>query len=291
MDEFQREMRALSPERPPRDGHAPSPARPRLRGVALARDLAIDLGTANTLVYAKGRGIVLNEPSVIALNTQSGEVLATGREAWQMIGRTPGYIVAVRPAPRWRHHRLRHHREDDPAPPGPGRCHPLQPAASADLRAVGHHRGGAPRRHRGGQAGRRGRGPADRPADGGGDRRRPAHRRARREHGDRHRRRHVRDGRHLARWDRGARGHPGRVVRHRRRHPDLGAAGVRHRRRRAHGRGDQDGDRVGRPDARRGARRGARPRPHDRPAEDRRAVAGARCASPSTRSCRPSWSR
>jgi rod shape-determining protein MreB len=49
------------------------------------------------LVYAKGRGIVLNEPSVIALNSQSGDVLATGREAWQMIGRTPGYIVAVRP--------------------------------------------------------------------------------------------------------------------------------------------------------------------------------------------------
>lgn len=48
-------------------------------------------------MYAKGRGIVLNEPSVIALNSQSGDVLATGREAWQMIGRTPGYIVAVRP--------------------------------------------------------------------------------------------------------------------------------------------------------------------------------------------------
>ncbi len=48
-------------------------------------------------MYAKGRGIVLNEPSVIALNSQSGEVLATGHEAWQMIGRTPGYIVAVRP--------------------------------------------------------------------------------------------------------------------------------------------------------------------------------------------------
>jgi rod shape-determining protein MreB len=63
----------------------------------VARDLAIDLGTANTLVYMKGRGIVLNEPSVIALNKQTGEVLATGREAWQMIGRTPGYIVAVRP--------------------------------------------------------------------------------------------------------------------------------------------------------------------------------------------------
>jgi rod shape-determining protein MreB len=63
----------------------------------MARDLAIDLGTANTLVYAKGRGIVLNEPSVIALNVQTGEVLAMGHEAWQMIGRTPGYIQAVRP--------------------------------------------------------------------------------------------------------------------------------------------------------------------------------------------------
>lgn len=63
----------------------------------MSRDLAIDLGTANTLVYAKGRGIVLNEPTVIALNSQTGDVLATGHEAWQMIGRTPGYIVAVRP--------------------------------------------------------------------------------------------------------------------------------------------------------------------------------------------------
>lgn len=63
----------------------------------MARDLAIDLGTANTLVYAKGEGIVLNEPSVIALNQQTGDVLAMGHEAWQMIGRTPGYIVAVRP--------------------------------------------------------------------------------------------------------------------------------------------------------------------------------------------------
>lgn len=63
----------------------------------MARDLAIDLGTANTLVYARGRGIVLNEPSVIALNTKTGDVLAMGHEAWQMIGRTPGYIQAVRP--------------------------------------------------------------------------------------------------------------------------------------------------------------------------------------------------
>jgi rod shape-determining protein MreB and related proteins len=63
----------------------------------VARDLAIDLGTANTLVYERGRGIVLNEPTVIALNERTGEVLAMGQEAWQMIGRTPGYIVAVRP--------------------------------------------------------------------------------------------------------------------------------------------------------------------------------------------------
>src|ERR1700710_2113419 len=63
----------------------------------MARDLAIDLGTANTLVYAKGQGILLTEPSVIALNQQSGDVLAMGHEAWQMIGRTPGYIEAVRP--------------------------------------------------------------------------------------------------------------------------------------------------------------------------------------------------
>ena len=63
----------------------------------MARDLAIDLGTANTLVYTRGRGIVLNEPSVIALNVKTGDVLAMGHEAWQMIGRTPGYIVAVRP--------------------------------------------------------------------------------------------------------------------------------------------------------------------------------------------------
>ena len=63
----------------------------------MARDLAIDLGTANTLVYMAGKGIVIDEPSVIAVNRNTGEVLATGREAWDMIGRTPGNIVAVRP--------------------------------------------------------------------------------------------------------------------------------------------------------------------------------------------------
>jgi rod shape-determining protein MreB len=70
---------------------------PKAEERPLARDLAIDLGTANTLVYERGRGIVLNEPSVIALNERTSDVLAVGREAWQMIGRTPAYIVAVRP--------------------------------------------------------------------------------------------------------------------------------------------------------------------------------------------------
>ena len=60
-------------------------------------DLAIDLGTANTLVYAKGRGIVVNEPSIVAINKTTGEVEAVGREAKEMLGRTPGNIVAIRP--------------------------------------------------------------------------------------------------------------------------------------------------------------------------------------------------
>ena len=63
----------------------------------LGRDMAVDLGTANTLVYVRGRGIVLNEPSVVALNTNNGHIVAVGVEAKRMIGRTPGNIVAVRP--------------------------------------------------------------------------------------------------------------------------------------------------------------------------------------------------
>jgi len=63
----------------------------------MTKDLAIDLGTANTLVYRKGDGIVINEPTVIAVNRRTGEVLAHGEKAWEMIGRTPGNIVAVRP--------------------------------------------------------------------------------------------------------------------------------------------------------------------------------------------------
>ena len=60
-------------------------------------DLAIDLGTANTLVYARGKGIVVNEPSIVAINKNSGEVEAVGKEAKEMLGRTPGNIVAIKP--------------------------------------------------------------------------------------------------------------------------------------------------------------------------------------------------
>ncbi len=66
-------------------------------GADVARDIAIDLGTANTLVYMRGEGVVLAEPSVLAINQRNNEVLAMGRDAWQMIGRTPSHIVAVRP--------------------------------------------------------------------------------------------------------------------------------------------------------------------------------------------------
>ncbi|GAB3423815.1 rod shape-determining protein [Flindersiella endophytica] len=63
----------------------------------IGRDMAVDLGTANTLVYVRGRGVVLNEPSVVATETSTGSVVAVGTKAKQMIGRTPGTITAVRP--------------------------------------------------------------------------------------------------------------------------------------------------------------------------------------------------
>jgi len=63
----------------------------------MGRDMAVDLGTANTLVYVRGRGIVLNEPSVVAINTKTNAIVAVGAEAKRMIGRTPGHIHAIRP--------------------------------------------------------------------------------------------------------------------------------------------------------------------------------------------------
>ena len=62
-----------------------------------SKDLGIDLGTANTLVYIRDEGIVINEPSVVAVNQKTSQVVAVGEEAKRMVGRTPGHIVAVRP--------------------------------------------------------------------------------------------------------------------------------------------------------------------------------------------------
>jgi len=62
-----------------------------------SKDVGIDLGTTNTLVYVKGRGIIINEPSVVAINQKTGQLLAIGSEAKKMVGRTPGHISAIRP--------------------------------------------------------------------------------------------------------------------------------------------------------------------------------------------------
>ncbi|HBO16915.1 MAG: Rod shape-determining protein MreB [Candidatus Moranbacteria bacterium GW2011_GWE2_35_2-] len=62
-----------------------------------SKDIGIDLGTANTLVYVSGKGIVINEPSVVAINKRTGQILAIGKEAKKMVGKTPGHIVAIRP--------------------------------------------------------------------------------------------------------------------------------------------------------------------------------------------------
>jgi len=69
----------------------------RSNPLALGRDIAIDLGTANTLIYVRGQGVVLNEPSVVALDVSDGKPVAVGHEAKRMMGRTPGHIRAVRP--------------------------------------------------------------------------------------------------------------------------------------------------------------------------------------------------
>src|SRR5438105_6684039 len=74
----------------------PAPEPEGLTGL-LGRDMAVDLGTANALVYVRGRGIVLNEPSVVAINTANQAILAVGAEAKRMIGRTPSHIRAIRP--------------------------------------------------------------------------------------------------------------------------------------------------------------------------------------------------
>lgn len=62
-----------------------------------SKDIGVDLGTANTLVYVRGKGIVINEPSIVAINQKTGKILAIGSEARRMVGRTPGYITVSRP--------------------------------------------------------------------------------------------------------------------------------------------------------------------------------------------------
>jgi rod shape-determining protein MreB len=64
---------------------------------ALSTDIGIDLGTANTLVYQRDKGIVLNEPTIVALNTKTGQLVAVGKAAKNMLGRTPAHISVVRP--------------------------------------------------------------------------------------------------------------------------------------------------------------------------------------------------
>ena len=106
----------------------------------LGRDMAVDLGTANTLVYVRGRGVVLDEPSVVAVNVRDGRPLAVGIEAKKMIGRTPEHIIAIRPLKDGViadfdicEKMLRYFIQ---------RVHPRKwaQAAHGDLRAVGHHR-------------------------------------------------------------------------------------------------------------------------------------------------------
>ena len=93
----------------------------------MGRDLAIDLGTANTLVHRLGDGIVLREPTVVAIDTVKGEVVGIGSDAWRRIGDDSGNVIGDPPAPRWRHHGVRGHaavrRGDHP----PGRLLPAGP--------------------------------------------------------------------------------------------------------------------------------------------------------------------
>ena len=139
-----------------------------------ANEIAVDLGTANTLVYVKGEGIVLNEPSVVAIEKATGKIKGIGLEAKRMLGRTPDGILAVRPlkdgviadfdvTEKMLRYFLKTIIDKH--------VFRVKPQGHR-LRAVGHHRGGAPRRARLGRDRRRQAGADGGRADGGGDRRR-----------------------------------------------------------------------------------------------------------------------
>ena len=209
-------------------------------------DLAIDLGTANTLVFARGKGIVVNEPSIVAINKNSGEVVAVGREAKEMLGRTPGNVVAIKPMKdgviadfkvtekmltyfiqkahnrRVLVHPANRHRSSQ-------RNH-----AGRKARRAGFRLSRASQRSLSGRAGH-----------GRGDRRRPADRGAFRKHGRRYRRRHHGHRRDFDERHRllalGARGRK----RNGRGRDALPEAQVQPARRRAHRGTDQDRNRLG----------------------------------------------
>ena len=138
------------------------------------RDMAVDLGTANTLVYVRGRGIVLSEPSVVAIDSRTGEVHAVGIEAKRMLGRTPGTISAIRPlkdgviadfdvTEEMLRHFIQKVHQNRWAHPRVVVCVPSGVTGRREARG----RGGLP-------VGRRAPGLPDRGADGRRDRRRPA---------------------------------------------------------------------------------------------------------------------
>ena len=258
----------------------------------LGRDMAVDLGTANTLVYIRGRGIVLNEPSVVAVNVKDGRPLAVGLEAKRMIGRTPEPHPG-RPSPQGRgDQQLRDHREDAPVLHPPGAPAAVGQAPDGDLRPLRRHRG---REAGGAGGGRVRRGPQDplhhRGAHGRGHRRRPARPRAHRQHGRRHRRRHHRGGRHLPGRHRHQPVRPHRRRRARRGDHPVHQEGVQPGPGGAHGRGDQDRPRLGLPPRGGAARRDPGPRPGDGAAQDDRHLHRGGAQRPSRSRCRPSSTR
>ena len=184
----------------------------------IGRDMAVDLGTANTLVYVRGKGVLLDEPSVVALNDTTGEILAVGHEAKRMIGRTPDNITAIRPLKdgviadfeateqMLRYFIQQVHRRRYFAKPRMVICVPSGITAGRAARGQG-----------GRLPGRRPPGLHRRGADGRRDRRRAPRPPADRQHGRRRRRRYDGGRRHLARRHRHQPVHP-----HRRRRPRPG---------------------------------------------------------------------
>ena len=227
----------------------------------MGRDLAIDLGTANTLVYRQGDGIVFDQPTVVALHGGTGEVLGDGRRGLGPDRRRLRQRGRGPPAARGRDDRVRHHAAHARSRGEAIDRHALPQAARAGRGALDELRGG--------EAGDRGGGPvrrrrterdAGRGAARGRDRGRPADPRADRQPHRRHRRRTVRDGgrvdgrRRERTVDRAGRLRPGRGD------PGAHPRALRRRDRRDRRRGDQDRDRLGVPQLDRHGRRRHRAR-------------------------------